>query len=306
MTHSWLADHLARALEEYLLAWILLAVALGAILPDLSFITDYSTLILAVMVGSISLTITLGDVRTVSRPGLATILAGHLAMPFLAFAIARAIGLSPELTAGFVLLGAVTPELVTPTMTALADGDTALAGIALVVIGALSLAIIPAVTGFLLGDAIPIDPWRIVRTLLLAVVIPMATAIVIRERWSDPVAIYQDYYGAISALMVILIIAGVTATNAGLFRASPELLLPVAIGALALNLAGYSLGWTTGTRFDSPTRIAATLSIGMRDFAVAAALVVSAGFPPAVALPAVVFGVVEMTTSAGLVKWMGR
>jgi len=38
--------------------------------------------------------------------------------------------------------------------------------------------------------------------------------------------------------------------------------------------------------------------------AVTAALVVSAGFPPAAALPAVVFGVVEMTTSAGLARWL--
>jgi BASS family bile acid:Na+ symporter len=40
----------------------------------------------------------------------------------------------------------------------------------------------------------------------------------------------------------------------------------------------------------------------MRDFAVAAALVVAAGFPPAAALPALVFGVLELVTSAGLAR----
>ena len=295
-------DRLAHVVEEYLLAWILLAVALGVLLPRLAVVTRASTLVLAVMVGSVSLTITLDDVRRVSRWGLATTLGGHAAMPFLAVAISRALGLSPELTAGFVLLGAVTPELVTPTMTELADGDTALAGVALVSIGAISLAFIPAITDLLLADSIPIDPWRIVSALLLAVVLPMASAIAIRERWTDPVARHEDVYGAISAVMVVLIIAGVTAANADLFRARPGLLLPVAVGALVLNLAGYGIGWTAGARFDTPTRIATTLSVGMRDFAVAAALVVAAGFPPAAALPAVVFGVVEMTTSAGLVR----
>lgn len=295
-------DRLVRVVEEYLLAWILLAVALGVLLPRLAVITRASTLILAVMVGSVSLTITLGDIRRVSRWGLATTLGGHAVMPFLAFAISRGLGLSPELTAGFVLLGAVTPELVTPTMTELADGDTALAGVALVSIGAISLAFIPATTGFLLGDAIPIDPWRIVSSLLLAVVLPMAAAIAIRERWTDSVTQHEGAYGAVSAVMVVLIIAGVTAANADLFRADPGLILPVAAGAILLNAAGYGLGWTTGARLDSPTRIATMLSVGMRDFAVAAALVVAAGFPPAAALPAVVFGVVEMTTSAGLVR----
>ena len=52
-------------------------------------------------------------------------------------------------------------------------------------------------------------------------------------------------------------------------------------------------------------RIAVTLSIGMRDFAVAA-LLVDADFPTAATLPAVVFGIVEMTTSAGLVTWFRR
>ena len=44
----------------------------------------------------------------------------------------------------------------------------------------------------------------------------------------------------------------------------------------------------------------------MRDFSVAAALLVGAGFPPVATLPAVVFGIVEMTTSTGLAKWFHR
>lgn len=43
----------------------------------------------------------------------------------------------------------------------------------------------------------------------------------------------------------------------------------------------------------------------MRKFAVAAALDVAAGLPAAGSLPAVLFGVVEMLSSAGLV-WMFR
>jgi len=44
----------------------------------------------------------------------------------------------------------------------------------------------------------------------------------------------------------------------------------------------------------------------MRDFAVAAALVIAAGLPTVASLPAVAFGVVEMATSAGLAKWFSR
>lgn len=106
--------------------------------------------------------------------------------------------------------------------------------------------------------------------------------------------------------MVILIIGIVTAANASLIRDGGSVLLFIAIGALGLNVIGYSSGWLVSWRFDRAERIAATLSVGMRDFAVAAALLVGAGFPPAATLPAVVFGIVEMATSAGLAKWFTR
>ena len=48
------------------------------------------------------------------------------------------------------------------------------------------------------------------------------------------------------------------------------------------------------------------LSVGTRDFAVAAALIVAAGLPAVASLPAVAFGVVEMVTSAGLARYFAR
>jgi predicted Na+-dependent transporter len=68
----------------------------------------------------------------------------------------------------------------------------------------------------------------------------------------------------------------------------------VGLGAVALNVAGYAVGWLVGNRASRRTHVASILSVGMRDFAVAAGL------------PAVAFGVVEMVTSAGLAKWFPR
>jgi len=44
------------------------------------------------------------------------------------------------------------------------------------------------------------------------------------------------------------------------------------------------------------------LPVGMRDFAVVAAFVITVGLPTIASHPAVAFGVVEMATSAGLAK----
>lgn len=291
--------------EDYLLVWILLSVGLGIALPRIAVVTRASTVILAVMIGSISLTLSVDQFRRIDLRTLGLVLAGHVMMPFLAFGIARGLGLSPELTVGFVVLGAVTPELVTPVMTELADGDTALATTALVVIGLGSVGFIPAVVTVLIGGiAVPTLP--IVEQLVVAVVAPMVAAVGARAFQPARVSRYDAYYPAVSATMVVLIIGGVTAANAGIIRSNLSLLAGVGIGAIALNGLGYGLGFLLGLRGSRRTRIASMLSIGMRDFAVAAALVVAAGLPTIASLPAVAFGVIEMATSAGLSRWFGR
>jgi BASS family bile acid:Na+ symporter len=292
---------LTDLVEEYLLVWILLSVGVGVTIPRVAVITSASTVILAVMIGSISLTLSVEQFRQIDHRMLALVLAGHVAMPVLAFGVARALGLSPALTIGFVVLGAVTPELVTPVMTELAGGDTALSTTALVVIGVGSVGFIPAVVAVLLGSvSVPTLP--IVEQLLVAVVVPMLVGIGARAWRPARVSAYDDYYPALSAMMVVLIIGGVTAANASIIRSNLSLLAGVVTGAVVLNGLGYGIGFLLGSRGSRPTRIASTLSVGMRDFAVAAALVVAAGLPTTASLPAIAFGVVEMVTSAGLAR----
>ncbi|MFB6125958.1 MAG: bile acid:sodium symporter family protein [Halolamina sp.] len=296
---------LTDLIKEYLLAWILLSVGVGVAVPDVAVVTRVSTPILAVMIGSISLTLTVAQFREIDSRTLGLVLVGHVTMPFLAFGTARALGLSPAVTVGFVVLGAVTPELVTPVMTELAGGDTALSTTALVFIGIGSVAFIPAVVALLVGGlAVPTMP--IVEQLVVAVVAPMVIAVSARARYPDRVRQYDAYYPAISAVMVILIIGGVTAANAGVIRSNVQLLASIGVGVLVLNVIGYGVGYLVGSQAPRTVRIASILSVGMRDFAVAATLILASGLPTIASLPAVAFGVVEMVTSAGLAKWFTR
>ncbi|WP_306061502.1 hypothetical protein [Natronococcus wangiae] len=102
--------------------------------------------------------------------------------------------------------------------------------------------------------------------------------------------------------MVILVI-GISLRRTPRSFAMGRALALVAAGAVVLNGIGYAASWLVSWNFTRGERIAALLSIGMHGFAVAAALLVEAGFPTATTLPAVVFGIVEMTTNAGLAKW---
>ncbi|MFB6111358.1 MAG: bile acid:sodium symporter family protein [Halobacteriaceae archaeon] len=296
---------LTDLVEEYLLGWILLSVGVGLAVPRIAVITRWSTGILAVIIGSISLTLSIREFRRIDRRSLGVVLGGHAMMPFFGFAVARLLGLSAPLVVGFVVLGAVTPELVTPVMTELADGNTALSTAAVVVIGLLSVGFIPGVVSLLVDDvAVPTAP--IVEQLLVAVVLPMGGAIGLRAWRPERVGRYEWAYPAVSASMVVLIIGGVTAANASVIRSNYSLLVGVVLGALLLNAVGYGLGFVLARGRSRPDRIAATLSVGMRDFAVAAALIIAAGLPTNASLPAVAFGMLEMVTSAGLARWAGR
>ncbi|AZH25833.1 bile acid:sodium symporter family protein [Haloplanus aerogenes] len=296
---------LTTLVEDYLLLWVVLSVAIGITVPRIAVVTRASTLVLAVMIGSISLTLSVGQFRRVDRRTLGLVLVGHATMPLLAAGVARGLGLSPALTVGFVVLGAVTPELVTPVMTDLADGDTALATTVLVLVGLGSVGFVPVVVTILGGGvAVPVFP--LVEQLLVAVVVPMVVAVGLRTWRPSRVGRYDDYYPAVSAVMVVLIIGGVTAANAGVVRSNMSLLVGVVIGAIALNGAGYGVGYLVGSRASRRARIASVLSVGMRDFAVAAALVIAAGLPTVSSLPAVAFGVVEMVSSAALAAWFAR
>jgi len=291
--------------EDYLLLWIVLSVALGITVPRIAVVTRASTLVLAVMIGSISLTLSVEQFRRIDRRTLGLVLLGHATMPFLAAGVARGLGLAPALTVGFVVLGAVTPELVTPVMTELADGDTALATTVLVLVGVGSVGFVPAVVTVLgAGADVPVFP--LVEQLLVAVVVPMLVAVGLRSWRPAHVGRYDDYYPAVSAAMVILVIGGVTAANAGVIRSNVSLLAAVVVGAIVLNGVGYGVGSIVGSRAPRRARIASILSVGMRDFAVAAALIVAAGLPTVASLPAVAFGVVEMVSSAALAAWFAR
>ncbi|WP_349674918.1 hypothetical protein [Haloarcula sp. JP-L23] len=87
---------LSALVEDHLLVWILLSVGLGPTVTDLAVVTDFSTVILAVMIGSISLTLSVEQFSQIGGRAVALVLLGHAAMPVLAFGIARGLGCHPS------------------------------------------------------------------------------------------------------------------------------------------------------------------------------------------------------------------
>lgn len=295
----------AAVVTDLLALWILAAVAAGLLWPGLAVLEPLVVPLLALMVGSVSLTLSLQSFRRIQVSTLLRTLAVHAAMGGAAFLVARSLGLSPELTLGFVILGAVPPELTAPLMTRLAGGATALAVTVLLVAGAASLATVPAY-GSWLGGGLRLDLSPLLSTLAVAVVLPMAVAVAVRHRWPRAIGRGDHVYPAVSALAVIAVMAIVAAGSRDAVTTDTGRLALVAAGVFLLHAVGYAAGWAVCLDRPRTDRIAAAFSVGMRDFAVAAALVTAAGLPPQTALPAVLFGFLEMILDPLVARRLAR
>jgi len=63
-------------IEDYLLVWILFSVVLGIAMPAIAVVTRASTVILAMMIGSISLTLSVKQFRQIRARTLGLVLVG--------------------------------------------------------------------------------------------------------------------------------------------------------------------------------------------------------------------------------------
>lgn len=294
-----------HAITRFLPAWIVAAIAAGLLTGDvgLSWLT---TPVLVVMVGSICLTLPLRSFRSVRPMLLALLVVLHAAMGLVAYAAAWLAGLSAEATAGFVILGSMVPELVSPTMTKVADGDLVLSSTLLVVAGVLSLGLAPAYVAWLVDPSVRVALAPLAFEILVAVVLPMLAAVALRSWKPRLVARGDAAYPEVSAAMVVLVMFLVAAENAEFLLGRLDLLPAMLAAAVLLNAVGYAVGWVAAVRSGRDAARAGFFGLGTRDFAVAGAIALATGLPPEAALAALVFGGVEMVTAALAAGYFGR
>ena len=84
-------------------------------------------------------------------------------------------------------------------------------------------------------------------------------------------------------------------------------MLLVAGAALVLNAAGYLVAWSVRPLVPGTgDRIAMLFTVSKKEFSIAAFIVFASDLPPEVALPAVVYAVVQMLTSPAVAHALAR
>jgi BASS family bile acid:Na+ symporter len=213
--------------------------------------------------------------------------------------------MSPELAAGFILVGCVPSGTASNVMTFLAKGDVALS----VTISSITTFIAPFVTPYLFlalgGKFIPVDATALLIDILKIVLVPIIVGVVIRQLFNKQVQKVIKIVPLISVLAIITIVTAVVAASASRLMSVAGLVI---IGVMLHNLLGYLLAYVISRKIFGMSDYKAkaiSFEVGMQNSGLGAALAM-VHLSPVAALPSAVFSVWHNISGPTLAAWWAK
>lgn len=287
---------------------VLVAGVVGLLSP--SSFTDGAPAVpylLGVVMFGMGLTMTPPDFQGVLRRPWAVglgLVAQYVVMPGLGWLIARALDLSPELSAGVILVGCAPGGTASNVVTYLARGDTTLSVSVTSVSTVLSPLLTPALSLLLAGEYLPVDAGSMMGDILKTVLLPVLAGLLVRLLAGRLVDRALPALPWVSVLAIGAIVTIVVAGSADAIRSAAGL---VAVAVVLHNGLGLALGYAVGRLGRVGVRASRALAfeVGMQNSGLAAALA-AAHFSPAAALPAALFSVWHNVSGAVAAAWLSR
>ena len=197
------------------------------------------------------------------------LLANFVLMPLGALALAKVLWLDEPFGVGLLLLGCAAGAPFLPKLAELAKGNLAFAVGAMVLLMVVTVGYLPIVLPLML-PGVTVDPWKIARSLVLLMLLPLAIGLALKARYGDLAARVKPVLDWISNASLILLVLLITAANI-------DKVLQVfgtrgILAGLLFIALGFGTGWLLGGP-DADTRRVMALGTGQRN--IAAALVVA-------------------------------
>jgi len=248
--------------------------------------------LLSVIMLGMGLTLRPADFAVVVRRPVALmvgVVAQYTVMPLVAFGLARALDLSPELAAGLVLVGAAPGGTASNVMVYLSRGDTALSVAMTSVSTLLAPLLTPLLILWLAGEFLPVDAPALFLSIVQIVLAPVLVGLLLRALFPRAVERVLDALPLLSVVVITVVVMIVVAASADTLTSVGVLLV---LAVVLHNLLGLALGYAIARvcRMDVPARRAISIEVGMQNSGLAAALA-TVHFSPAAALPAAIFSV---------------
>jgi BASS family bile acid:Na+ symporter len=299
---------LARITRLFPLWAVLVSVAAYCAPSSVTGIAPHVTTLLTVIMLSMGVTLSIDDFRRVfTRPApvIAGIVLHYLVMPLAAWAIAKALRMPPDLTAGMVLVGSVASGTASNVMIYLARGDVALS----VTISALSTLVgvfaTPLLTRLYVDASIAVDVHGMLMSIVQIVALPIVIGLVVNHLFGKLVRKIEWVLPLVSMGSILLIIAAVVG---GTQKSIASVGMVVAVGVVLHNGIGLLGGYWGGRLLGFDEAVCRTLAIevGMQNSGLAATLG-KLYFTPIAALPGALFSVWHNLSGSMLAGyWAGR
>ncbi len=204
-----------------------------------------------------------------ARLVMLALLANFVLMPLGALALAKVLWLDEPFGVGLLLLGCAAGAPFLPKLAELAKGNLAFAVGAMVLLMVVTVGYLPMVLPLLL-PGVAVNPWEIASSLVLLMLLPLATGLALKARYGDLATRVKPVLDWISNVSLILLVSLITAANI-------DKVLQVfgtrgILAGLMFIALGFGTGWLLGGP-DADTRRVMALGTGQRN--IAAALVVA-------------------------------
>ncbi|MGW9676374.1 bile acid:sodium symporter family protein [Streptomyces koyangensis] len=274
---------------------------------DTPLATVLLPLALAVIMFGLGLSLTTDDFRRVRRHPRAVVVAmvcQLLLLPVVCFGLVLALGLSPVLAAGMMLLAASPGGTTANLFSHLFGGDVALNVTLTAVNAVLAIVTLPIITNFSLRyfepdigqDSLGLQFGKVLQVFAL-VLVPVVIGLAVR-RCSETFALRMDRpVRQLSVLVLVAVIIGALVAERGDIV---DYLVDVGPAALAFCVASLTIGYFVPRllRLDKWQSIACSMEIGVHNSAVSMTLAISVLGSVGLAVPAAVYGVLMYPVAA--------
>jgi bile acid:Na+ symporter, BASS family len=198
-----------------------------------------------------------------------SLVANFVLMPLCAFVLAKALSLDEPLGVGLLLLGCAAGAPFLPKLAELAKGNLAFAVGVMVLLMVVTVGYLPIVLPLLL-PGVSVDPWKIARSLVLLMLLPLAAGLVLRARYENLAARVKPLLDRISNISLILLVSLITAAN--LDKVLQVFGTRGILAGFLFIALGFGVGWLLGGPGADTRRV---MALGTAQRNIAAALVVA-------------------------------
>ena len=271
--------------------WVLLFAALAFWFPaTFAALRGYIPYLLGIVMFGMGITLTFNDFGEVfkhPKSVLIGVVGQFVIMPSIAFALAKAFNLPPDLAIGVILVGSCPGGTASNVMTYLARGNTALSVACTTISTLLAPLLTPAIFYVLASQWLEIDASKMFVDVLKMVLFPILIGLVVRALFKKQVGQISQTMPLVSVISIVLILAAVVAISKDKIIESGLLIFGVVV---LHNCLGYLLGYLAAKAFklNLADCKAIAIEVGMQTSGLGAALA-AAHFNPIAAVPSAVF-----------------